>query len=179
MQYSFGVSESLKKAIENNRKLLPMMNSDDNNINDIEIIDDIDIGYFNSYGYQKINPYDIPPSVFSLYISRMNELDSIYGDSPFYLSKKEKEKLMDMMPIVLGKISLGTGFSPGISISTDFNHIFSMALSPVYRRRYLNSKHATAYKSYYNSGNFRPAGFTEYEKKQIRQSMINIKNHIR
>jgi len=50
-----------------------------------------------------------------------------------------------------------------------------MVFSPSYRQKAHNSKYATAYKNYYDEGAIPAITISERERKQIRQSVRNVK----
>jgi hypothetical protein len=108
----------------------------------------------------------------------MSEIDSIRESMTCILSKEDREKLEALLPTGTAQtLSFRTfNYSPGGTITTDFNHILSMAFSPLYRRKMHNAKYATAYKNYYDADVIQPVGrLTEYEKRQIRKATRNFK----
>ncbi|MDR1223430.1 MAG: hypothetical protein LBL07_11220 [Tannerella sp.] len=170
------INEDTKKAIEDGRLIVPSwMKSSDNQIDNIELLKDFDhAGAIDSARIQSIDPYSMPPAVFALYVLNMNKMDSIYESSTCMLTAEDQKKLREMLPPeVRDKIYVTQGIG-GIG-GMDFNHLLSMVFSPSYRRLAHNAKHATAYKNYYDAGAIKPIGLTEREKKQLRQTVRNIK----
>ena len=88
------LNENAKKAIEDGSLIIPsLMKKNENRYLDI-IIDFDNIGRLDPL--QKIDPYSMPPSVFSLYIQKMVEKEmntSIYSKYSFKLTDKEKAQI--------------------------------------------------------------------------------------
>jgi hypothetical protein len=88
------LNESAKKAIEDGRLIIPSLMKKNEYLH-LDIIID-----FNKIGrpspIRKIDPYSMPPAVFSLYIQKMVEVEmgsSIYSTYSFKLTDKEKAQL--------------------------------------------------------------------------------------
>jgi hypothetical protein len=173
------INEDTKKAIEEGRLIVPSwMKNADNQINKIELLEKIEETQVpDSFRYQNVDPYSMPPAVFALYVLYLNKIDSINENRTCMLSKEEKKQLESLLPTgTMQALSFHTSdYSAGGSITTDFNHILSMALSPSYRNKVHNAKHANAYKNYYDADAIRPTGLTEREKRQLRQAVRNLK----
>ncbi|MDR0395275.1 MAG: hypothetical protein LBH77_08975 [Tannerella sp.] len=174
------INEETKKAIEDGRLIVPSwMKNAENQLDKIELLKEFeDTKVPDSVKLRRIDPYTMPPAVFALYILYMSEIDSIRESMTCILSKEDREKLEALLPTGTAQaLSFRTyNYRPGGTISTDFNHILSMAFSPLYRRKMHNAKHATAYKNYYDEGAIRPVGrLTEHEKRQIRKAARDFK----
>ena len=207
-KYDYKINENTKKAIEDGRLTLPSwMKNDEGKINDIEIIKDFDkVGELDSERVQRVDPFSLPPAVFSLYVLYMEKMDSIFFSRSLIITDREKEMLTSLLPTgTIQAFSLtyymynsnsnnrnivtfaNRGFEemlfqsavgPRFGVTTDFNHLLSMIFSPSYRQKAYNRKHATAYKGYYDEGAVRAVNMTEREREQIRQSLLNIKPKI-
>jgi hypothetical protein len=170
------INEDTKKAIEEGRLIVPSwMKNSENRVDKVDILKDFDnTGKPDSVRVQSIAPYSMPPAVFALYVLYMHKVDSINASMTCLLSSEEQETLASFLPPEARKgfyVSNETGGIGGMN----FNHLLSMAFSPSYRRKAYNSKHATAYKNYYDAGEIPSKGLTEREQKQIRQDLRNFK----
>jgi hypothetical protein len=201
--FDLKINEDTKKAIDDGRLTVPSwMKSDDGNIKDIEIISDFNnIGAYDSTRIHNINPYSMPPAVYSLYVLYSDKVDSILNARSLIITDEEKEMLTAMLPtgtiqafsityynnyrknpnVVtfanrgMDEMLFQSAVGPSFGMTTDFNHIFSMVFSPLYRRKVHNSKHANAYKGYYDEGAIRAVNISERERRQMRQQMIKIR----
>ena len=197
------INEDTKKAIEDGRLTVPSwMKNDDGKINDIEVISDFDnAGAYDTTRIFSIDPYSMPPAVYSLYVLYMDKVDSILESRSLIISNQEKIFLRSILPtgsthvvaysyymnymypgVVFANRGLEQNFfqsaiGPSASITFDFNHLMSMVFSPSYRRRAYNRIHATAYKDYYdaNAVKVNPIIMNEREIRQLRQSLIEIR----
>jgi len=176
-KYDLKINEDTKKAIEDGRLVLPSwMKNDEGKVNDIEITSDFDnAGVYDSTRIHSVDPYSMPPAVYALYVLYMNKMDSIYEGRSIMLSAGEKDKLLESLPYSVRHKYYYTEMGGGIG-GNDFNHLLSMVFSPSYRQKAHNSKHATAYKGYYDEGAIKGAvSITERERRQLRQSLRNAK----
>ena len=200
-KYDLKINDDTKKAIEDGRLIVPSwMKNDDGKINDIEIISDFDnAGAYDSTRIHSIDPYSMPPAVYSLYILYIEKMDSIFESRSLIISDQEKKMLKDLMPtgtthafsfsyymshnypgVVFANRGLPqnlfqAAIGPSFSFTTDFNHLLSMVFSPSYRRKMHNRKHATAYKNYYDTDDVKTINLNERERRQLRQSLIDFK----
>ncbi|MDR1115087.1 MAG: hypothetical protein LBL33_02850 [Tannerella sp.] len=170
------INENTRKAIEEGLLVVPSwMKNAENEIKRIEILKNLrETEVPDSVRIQSIDPYSMPPAVFALYVLYMNKIDSINSSQTCMLTDKDRQKLEDFVPPetrIGAYVSSTTGGIGGL----DFNHLLSMVFSPTYRRFAHNAKHATAYKNYYDEEAIRPISFTERERRQLRQSLRNIK----
>jgi hypothetical protein len=174
------INEDTKKAIEDGRLIVPSwMKNAENQIDKIELLKDLeDAQSLDSIKFQRIDPHSMPPAVFALYVLYMNKVDSINESMSCMLSKVDKEKLEEWLPTGTAQsLSFRTSdYTPGGTITTDFSYMLSMVFSPSYRRKIRNARHATAYKNYYDANAIKPAGLTEREKRQLRQSVMRLKS---
>ncbi|MDR1524647.1 MAG: hypothetical protein LBS79_05230 [Tannerella sp.] len=170
------INEDTRKAIEEGRLVVPSwMKNAENGIEHIEILKDLsNTGMPDSVRIQNIDPYSMPPAVFALYVLYMNKIDSINASQTCVLSDKDRQKLEDFVPPEARIGAYVSGTTGGIG-GMDFNHILSMVFSPSYRRKAYNAKHATAYKNYYDEEALQPIRLTERERRQLRQSLRNVK----
>jgi len=86
------LNENVKKVIEDDSLIIPsLMNKNENSYLDIFVdFDDIEIPNL----MRQIDPYSMPPAVFSIYIQKMVEMDqSIYSTYRFKLTDKEKAQI--------------------------------------------------------------------------------------
>lgn len=171
------INEDTKKAIDEGRLIVPSwMKNADNQINKIELLKDFEnAGVADSVRVQNVDPYSMPPAVFALYVLYMNKVDSIYKSNTCMLTVEDQKRLREMLPPEVRDKVYTTHTSGGIG-GMDFNNLLSMVFSPSYRRKAHNAKHATAYKNYYDAGAIQPIGLTEREKRQLRQTVINMKS---
>lgn len=170
------INEDTKKAIEEGRLIVPpWMKNSENEVDKVDILKDFDnVGRPDSVRIQSVDPYSMPPAVFALYVLYMNKVDSINASMTCLLSAEEQESLASFLPPEARRglyVSSTTGGIGGMN----FNHLLSMAFSPSYRRKAYNSKHAIAYKNYYDAGVIPSKGLTERERRQIRQDLRNFK----
>ena len=108
------LNESTKKAIEDGSLIMPSLIKK-NEDRHLDIIID-----FNNIGIpapmRKVDPYSVPPAVYSLYIQKMVKMDSsIYSTYRFKLTDKEKAQ------IKIPKTSLSSMIVP---FNTDPLHIY-------------------------------------------------------
>jgi hypothetical protein len=170
------INENTRKAIEEGLLIVPSwMKNNENEIKRIEILKNLkETEVPDSVRIQSIDPYSMPPAVFALYVLYMNKIDSINNSQTCMLTDRDRQKLEDFVPPearVGTYVSSTTGGIGGL----DFNHLLSMVFSPTYRRIAHNAKHATAYKNYYDEEAIRPISLTERERRQLRQSLRNLK----
>jgi len=201
-QYDLKINEDTKKAIEDGRLIVPSwLKNDDGKINNIDIISDFDnVGAYDSARIHSVDPYTMPPAVYSLYVLYVDKMDSIFQSRSLIITDAEKDMLTALLPTGsiqafsityymhnnngnavtfanrgLPEMLFQSAIGPSIGFTTDFNHLLSMVFSPSYRQKEHNRKHATAYKGYYDEGAIRAVSITERERKQMRQSLFNIK----
>jgi len=202
-KFDLKINEDTKKAIEDGRLDVPSwMKRDDGKINNIDIISDFDnVGEYDSTRIHSIDPYSMPPAVYSLYVLYASKVDSILNARSLIITDEEKEMLTAMLPTGtiqafsityynnyrknpnaitfanrgMDEMFFQSAVGPGFGVTTDLNHLFSMVFSPLYRRIAHNRKHANAYKGYYDEGAIRAVNISERERKQMRQSIISIK----
>ena len=182
-KHELQLNEDTKKAIENGRLIIPSwMRNDEEKA--IELIKDFDAGNFNNERIYDIDPYSMPPAVYKLYILQMNKLDSFYYSRSLFVANSERRNLRSLLPTGTNNfLSLQItdnypGRIIGIGFTFDFNRLLALAFSPLYRQKVYNSKHAKAYKLFTNEEHISPMFISERERKQLRQSMINIKPSI-
>ncbi|MDR1381882.1 MAG: hypothetical protein LBJ47_10465 [Tannerella sp.] len=170
------INEETKKAIEEGRLIMPSwMRDAENRVNKVDILKDFnDSGKMDSVRFQSIDPYSMPPAVFALYVLYMNKIDSINASMTCMLTAEEQKNIESFLPPEARRGVFVSGTTGGIG-GLNFNHLLSMAFSPSYRRLAHNSKHATAYKNYYDAGVAPARGFTERERRMIRQDLMNFK----
>jgi hypothetical protein len=168
------INEDIRKAIEEGRFVVsPRMRS--NGMERMETPRYLDnTGIADSVRMQSLDPYSIPPSVFRLYVLYMHKIDSINARQTCLLSDEARQELEDAVPPETRTGPYVSSTTGGIG-GMNFNHILSMVFSPSYRRRAYNATHAVAYKNYYDEGALPPARFTEHERRQLRQSLRNIR----
>ena len=110
------LNEKTKKAIEEGSLSIPSLMKKNEN-RQLEIIRDIDNMGRPDYMYI-IDPYSMPPAVFSLYIHQMIETDSsIYSTHRFKLTDKEKAQI---------KIPITTLSSMIVPLNTDPLHTYGI-----------------------------------------------------
>jgi hypothetical protein len=170
------INEETKKAIEEGRLIVPSwMKNSENEVNKIDILKDFDnAGKLDSVRIQSIDPYTMPPAVFALYVLYMNKIDSINATMTCMLSAEEQETIASNLPPQTRKGFFVSSTTGGIG-GMNFNHLLSMVFSPSYRRTVYNSKHANAYKNYYDEGATPSKGLSERERRLIRQDLRNFK----
>ena len=160
------INEDTKKAIEEGRLIAPsrMKNSDTDS--GMKLIKDFDdVGTPDSTRMRMIDIYSMPPSVYALYVFYIDKMDSAYQAECLILTDEEREMLKAL--------------TPG-GIITDFNRLLSMVFSAHYRRIAHNRKYATAYKNYYDEGGIsRPVRISDRERKQLIQSVNNIRPSVK
>ena len=152
------INEDTKKAIEDGRLITPSwMKNDNSKIKNIDIIKDLDyVGTIDSSRIHSIDPYSMPPAVYALYILYMEKIDSIYENGSIILSDRERQRLINVAP---------GGY--------DFNHILSMAFSPLYRQKIKNRKNASIYKGhFYTEPTIK---LNERERRELNRAIRNIK----
>jgi hypothetical protein len=176
----FKINEDTKKAIEEGRLIAPSWMLDSNNkLKNIELMKDLDDAGAIDSARISIDPYSMPPAVYALYVLYIDKMDSIYENKLSMITPSERKKLEEALPPSardrfyvsqdqLGRLSGGVG-------GHDFNHILSMIFSPYYRLLVHNGKYATSYKNYYDEGAIIRIGFTEGERRQMRQALRNVK----
>ena len=165
------INEDFRRSIENGIFKTPTLINEKK----FDLMKNIsDIGKPDSVRLRYIDPYSVPPAVLMLYVLYIDQLDSVFNNSSVLLSAANRKAIMKAVPGLFINYS-SDGFSyVGAGITVDYNHIFSMLLSPAYRRRYNNSKNATAYKSYDNGGGVK-FEIPESERKKMRQTINTIK----
>jgi hypothetical protein len=170
------INENTRKAIEEGRLVVPpWMKNAENKVENIEILKDLsEMGKLDSVRIRSIDPYSMPPAVFALYVLYMNKIDSINANQTCILSDEDRQKLEDFVPPEATKGAYVSSTTGGIG-GMNFNHILSMVFSPSYRQKAHNAKYATSYKNYYDAGAIQPIGLTERERRQLRQSLRQIK----
>ena len=169
------IREDTKKAIEEGQLAVPSwMKDESGNIKNIEITKDFDdAGMLDSARINYIDPYSMPPAVFSLYVLYMEKLDSIFENGSIMLSDKEKDDLMDAMPASGRRGFYTNEYTSGGGIGgNDFNHLLSMVFSPSYRQKAKNRKNAEIY----NDGLYREPviKFSEQERRQLNKAASNV-----
>ena len=197
------INEDIKKAIENGNLILPSwMKNDEGRPLDLEITRDLNnIGVPDSSNIYRTDPYSMPPAVFALYVLHMDKLDSILEARSLIITDAEKKLLTSLLPtgtlqafvftnfmhnsnnrnIVtfrnrgMEEMLFGPAVGSGIRISTDLNNLFSMMLSPSYRRKAYNRKHAAIYKD--DSFFLREPSIkiSERERRQLNNAISNHK----
>jgi len=178
------INEETKKAIEDGRLFVPpwMQQNDKNSI--FDLLQDFDNSGMpdDSLKFHRIDPFSMSPSIFAMYVLYLDKMDSVFGVKSLVITDNERKQLEDLLPTgTVRAIYFNTsGYSPGFGITTDFNHLLSMVFSAQYRRIAHNRKHATAYKNYYDHGPAAgPIRFTEYDRKQLMQSVNSYKMPVR
>ncbi|MDR2913467.1 MAG: hypothetical protein LBV74_01295 [Tannerella sp.] len=167
------INEDTKKAIEDGRLVTPLwMNSEDNKYG-IGMIKDFEQGIDDSTRIHSVDPYSMPPAVYAMYVLYMEKMDSIYESRTFMLSAEERNKLEEAMPPSARNRFYYNEQVGGVG-NLDFNHILCMVFSPSYRQKMHNKKHATSYKNYYDEGAIKPIIMNERERRELRQSLINV-----
>ncbi len=167
------INEDTKKAIEDGRLITPLwMNKEDNKYG-IGIIKDFEQETDDSIRIHNIDPYSMPPAVYAMYVLYMEKMDSVNESRTLMLSAEDRKKLEEVMPasarnrFYYNEMTGGTG-------NLDFNHILCMVFSPSYRQKMYNKKNANAYKDYYDAGAIKAITISERERRQLRQSLINV-----
>ena len=200
--FDLKINEDTKKAIEDGRLNVPSwMKSDDGRIKNIEISNDFNAGAYDSARIHSIDPYSMPPAVYSMYVLYADKIDSILHATSLIITNEEKEMLTALLPtgtiqafsityynnyrknpnVVtfanrgMDEMFFQSAVGSSVGYTTDFNHIFSMVFSPLYRRKAQNSKNAIAYKAYYDEGAIRAVNIPERERRQMRQQVIKIR----
>ena len=183
------INEDTKKAIEDGRLPVPSwMINEDGKITNIDIISDFNIDLPDSLRIRSIDPYSMPPAVYSLYILQMNKLDPSgeYKDFEDYninLSDEEKEIIKmaknngttdAMMRTIASRMAgnIGGMAGSGASINADFNHLLSMVFSPLYRLRMKNQKNAAIYNGYPRGPEYK---LSESDRRRLNNNIIDIK----
>ena len=176
------INEETKKAIEEGRLIVPSWMKRNDDLLDPELVKEFDNnGRVDSVRISRLDPYSMPPAVFALYVLYLEKLDSAFYIESIMISPEERKKLEKLLPTgTLRTFYTRTaGSTPGVGISIDFNDLLSMVFNARYRRIKHNSKHATAYKGYYDAGGIKkPFRLTELERKQINQSVNSIKTSL-
>jgi len=168
------INEETKKAIEEGRLIAPSRLKDADF--DLELSKDFDnTGVPDSVKVRRIDPYSMPPSVYALYILYLVQMDSVYQIQSIFITDDERKQLEKMMSIGPSSLFIPDGYFPGGRIGGDFNHALSMIFSASYRQKMKNRKNATAYKNYYDSGFTRSIQITDRERKQMNNSINNIR----
>jgi hypothetical protein len=170
------INENTRKAIEDGHLIVPSwMKNRENQVDKIDILKNFDnAGKLDSVRIQSIDPYTMPPAVFALYVLYMNKVDSINATMTCMLSAEEQEKIASHLPPEARRGFFVSSTTGGIG-GMDFNYLLSMIFSPSYRRAVYNSKHANAYKNYYDAGAIPSGRLTEHERRQIRRDLRNFK----
>jgi hypothetical protein len=170
------INENTRQAIEDGRLIVPSwMKNRENQVDKIDILKNFDnAGRLDSVRIHSIDPYTMPPAVFALYVLYMNKVDSINATMTCMLSAEEQEKIASNLPPETRRGFFVSSTTGGIG-GMDFNYLLSMIFSPSYRRAVYNSKHATAYKNYYDAGAIPSRGLSERERRHIRQDLRNFK----
>ena len=167
------INEDTKKAIEEGRLAVPSWMKDENGIiKNIEITKDFDdVGMLDSARINSIDPYSMPPAVFSLYVLYMDKLDSIYESGSILLSDRDKNDLLNSMPASARYRVYYNEYGGGIG-GNDFNHMLSMVFSPAYRQKVKNRKNAEIY----NGGLYREPTIkmSERERRQLNKAANNV-----
>ena len=175
------INEDTKKAIEEGRLIAPsrMKNSDMDS--GIELIKDFDdVGIPDSTRMYMLDLYSMPPSVYALYVLYIDKMDSAYQVKSLIITDEERKRLEALVPGMNLFYPYASDHNPGFSIIMDFNHMLSMIFNARYRRIVHNWKHATAYKNYYDEGGIRrPIYISERERKQLIQSIYNIRPSVK
>ena len=173
--YELKINEDTKKAIEDGRLIVPSwMKNEEGKPIDLEIIQEFDnAGRPDPSSIHRIDPYSMPPAVFSLYIFHLLQTDSLLNLLPMVLSKEEIARLKNFIPPGERTTYYFNELEGGgkISITTDFNHALSMLFSSSYRRKVYNRKNAYIYKEEY-----KPMEINERERNELRQSIINVRS---
>ncbi len=174
------INEATKKAIEEGRLIDPSRIIDMDKKTDLELNKESENpGRRDSVRMRVIDPYSMPPAVYALYILYMEKMDSAYRIQSLVITEDERKALEALTPYGASAIYLyPEGFAPGFGGNVDFNHALSMLFSAQYRRKVYNRTHATAYKSYYDSGFASPIRITERERKQLNNAINSYKPSI-
>ena len=185
-KYDLKINEDTKKAIEDGRLIIPSwMKNDEGKINPIEIIKDFDdAGTPDSTRIHNIDPYSMPPAVYAIYVLYMDKMDSIFNSRSCIITDEERKMLEDLLPtgtVRSFSFQISNNYPGrifGFGFTTDFNHLFSMAFSSLYRQKVHNRKHALVYKGYFETGDIKSMNMNERERKQLRNAMRDIKPSI-
>lgn len=173
------INEDTKKAIESGRLIMPSWLKDDIERSEDGMIRDFEgVGSRDSARIHSLDPYTMPPAVYAMYVLYMEKIDSVYHNNMITLTEDERKRLEEAMPYSARNRFYYSDIVPGIGGvgNMDFNHILCMMFHPSYRRKALNRKNAGIYKHQYDeTGAIRSTTMTEGERRQIRQSLINIK----
>jgi len=178
----FKLNEDTKKAIEDGRLIVPSWMRRNNDLLYPDLVKEFDLnGKIDSMRISRLDPFSMPPAVFALYVlNNIEKLDSVFYNETIMISPAERKKWEELLPAGTRQmLYLRTGdYTPGFGIVTDFNHMLSMLFHARYRRIVHNSKHATAYKNYYDEGALKPIRMTELERRQIIRSVNSIKTSV-
>ena len=167
------INEDTKKAIENGQLIVPSwMKSDDGKLKYIEITRDFsDTEIPDSIRIRSIDPYSMPPAVYSMYILYMDRLEASDEIESFMLSKEDRKMLYAAIPEKYWN-NLYHNESFG-GASSDFNHILSMVFSPSYRQKVKNRKNTSVYKQY---DPLNPKmKLTERERRELNKAVVDMK----
>ena len=172
------INEDTRKAIEDGRLAIPSWMMDDNgNIKNIEITKDFDeAGMLDSARINTIDPYSMPPTVYSMYVLYMEKVDSILENRSIMLSNKDKDKLLEAMPASARSKFYYNEYTGGTG-GYDFNHLLSMVFSPSYKQKVKNMKNASIYKDDYPYFRDPVIKISERERRQLNNTInhINVK----
>ena len=173
--YELKINEDTKKAIEDGRLIVPSwMKNEEGKPIDLEIIQDLDnAGRPDPSSIHRIDPYSMPPAVFSLYIYHLMQTDSVLNLPLMVLSKEEIARLKEPLSPAERSTYYFNEFEGEVKtrITTDFNHALSMLFSSSYRRKVYNRRNAYIYKEGY-----KPMEINERERNELRQSIINVRS---
>ena len=159
------LNENVKKAIEDGSLIIPsLMKKNDNR--QLEIIIDFDnIGRLDHM--RIIDPYSMPPAVFSLYIQKMAEMDSsIYLTYKFNLTDKEKAQ------IKIPKTTLSSMIAP---LNTDPLHVYGGGNLLNVMGFLMNLIFEAPQKQKKKN----PIPMTEIERKQINQEINSLRQSLK
>ena len=171
------INEETKKAIEDGRLIVPSWMKDMDTDIELELSKDFDdAGIPDVERIPNLNPYTMPPAVYALYVLYLEKMDSAYQIRSLIITDEERKQLEALLPTGAQIFYPFTAdYLPGFYINTDLNHMISWVFSNQYRRIMYNRKHATAHKNYYNMGSERPFRITDYERKQLNQSVNRMR----